>query len=474
MSHDEETDLVFNGVNASTGEPLMPPLSIARVASLAQGESWDPEHLSELASWNELVQENHMDVGFGIDHRRLDETGWGVIFAHDCDAAVRDALQLAVVVLVLAGGLLAPELEQRPQYRPGESKLRFLARHKVGPGPVNPEVLPYYLLIVGDPEKIPFSFQYQLDLQYAVGRIHFATAEEYAAYAASVVAAEKGEVSRTRKAAFLAVTNPDDRSTRRCRHSLAEPLAGRLESRFGDWAFSRTFEGVTKSALGEALAADGRPAVVFTTSHGVGFSRDDPRQLRHQGALLCQEWPGPRQWRRSIPEEHYFSADDVADGASPAGLVAFCFACYGAGTPRRDSFAHRDPRRGQIAPHDFVAGLPRRLLGHPRGGALAVIGHVDRAWSYCFDWPQAEEQLEVFESAFGRLFDGYPVGAAMEYFNQRYAELSADLTFQIEEAKYAPGEADLVSLSGMWTANNDARSYVVIGDPAVRLAVARE
>lgn len=444
---------VFNGIDGSTGEYLLPPMTPAEILEVLRRRPVGPEPRGMVP---------------GLDPKSLTASGWGVIFPHGSDPQIREALAPLLAHRRQEAGKKREPRYQEYVYRPGEDVDNFLYRHGVVGGMANPDQMPYYLLIAGGPEEIPYSFQIQLDVQRAVGRICFDTVEEYARYAQTVVRAETAGTARSREVAFFAARNADDPATPLSADYLVTPLAEHLADTDG-WQIRTHLAGdATKARLGEMLRG-GAPALLFTASHGMGFRLDDPRQPGHQGALLCQDWPGPQAWHGPIPADFYFAADDVGDEARVDGLIAFCFACYGAGTPKHDDFAHRvegEPK--QLAPHDLVAKLPRRLLGHPRGGALAVIGHVDRAWGHSFLGRSLEGQVDVFEHTLRLLLDGWPVGGAMEVFNQRYAELATRLTQALDGERYGRG-VDPRELIRLWTAHNDARNYVVVGDPAVRV-----
>ena len=412
----------------------------------------------------------------GVDPLQLSSAGWGVVYARDTRPEVRAAL----------APLLAWRRRQAGKYckeyvvQPGQTKDEFLASYQAAHGPADPRKVPYYLLLVGSPAEIPFQFQYELDVQYAVGRLHFDSPEEYANYARRVVAVEGASPGeRPQGLTLFGVTNPDDLATRRTTRRLIEPLAGALDTAADSWR-PRVLVGdqATKARLASLLAGGPEtPALLFTASHGMVFPGDRGRILREQGAILCQDWPGPEMWRGEIPREHYLAADDIGPDADLRGLISFHFACYSAGTPHESEFDHplfAAPKPLLDAP--ILSALAKRMLGHPRG-ALAFLGHVDRAWTTSFDWIDAgpaaageapPAQIETFQSMLERLLEGHPVGSAMEFVNSLHADLSVTLTHLFSDLAHARGPSRSV-FSRVWRANNDARGFVVLGDPAVRL-----
>lgn len=487
--------LYVNGLDASTGDYLTPGGFVTpdQLIPIAKAEDGDLTAAQIIDLQEKALQTRRYAIKEGHDARKLADAGWGVIWAPDVTAAVKEALAPLINLRRGQAGERCCEYpsEKRLGFQPGMDGLDFLSGNHVLPGAADPLKMPYYLLIVGDPRTIPFSFQHQLDVDRAVGRLHFATAQEYATYAESVVAAGRPTARRARRATFFSVQNADDESTRLSHELLMRELYRRLNrdaTLSTGWAFDFvTPELARKPKLAECLGGASTPALLFTASHGVGFPKFDlSTQQARQGALLCAEWPGPVEWKRlgsgRIPEDHYFCADDLGRDARVAGTIAVFFACYSAGTPDLNDFVHRrdlgQAELASVAAEPFVSGLAQRLLAHPNGGALAVVGHVDRAWDTAFTevaWepaPGDEQKVsapDTFEDLLRALLGGQPVGRALEAMNMRHASLSTILTNEFDTARKKNRPVNAARVAPIWTANNDARNYVIVGDPAVSL-----
>ena len=156
-------------------------------------------------------------------------------------------------------------------------------------------------------------------------------------------------------------------------------------------------------------------------------------------------------------------------------MIVFLVGEYGAGTP--DYSNRPGNKRERLATQPFVSALAQRLLSHPKGGALAVIGHVDVSWMLTFEQfteagPSGERRWKsegnmTFINTVSRLVRGHTVGSAMEFFNTRYTQAAADLVDALlSPTGLSEKQRDLLMLEAV-----DIRNYIVLGDPAVRVPV---
>lgn len=460
----EESGTGYNGINATTGCYLPSP-SLDAIAEILCGAP-PKDHVEPLLSAKNNEADVHLALPFDVDDLKLEETGWGIVFAHGAPPEIFEALQELRVFREDQAGARYKVFRDEGSYWPGESITDWLGRQGAEVGAPQVDKVPYYLMIVGGPCDIPFEFQYELGVTYAVGRLHFETVEEYRQYATNVVAGEAAAGSATPKRAnFFGVCNEDDRATKMSSTSLVAPLAAELSAKHPKWACD-TWMGPTATKADLSACLNGSPALVFTASHGMGFPSGHEDQLAHQGALLCQDWPGPLKHVGAIPSAWYFSGDDVADATNLSGSVLFHFACYGAGTPQDEDFGRPDSRKA-IAPAPFLSRLPQRLLGKPNG-AMAVIGHIERAWSYSFFSNKFGQQTKAFETCLHTLMAGRRLGFAMDTFAARHASLAVGLNLVLNKIRYG-AKVPAHEIANLWTMQHDARNYVILGDPAVRV-----
>jgi hypothetical protein len=473
--------LTVNGIDAVTGQYAIPPLSAAELsARLRQARDTAGVSSYQTDRGRRLKVRAFPALPLGVRPEDITKAGWGILFHRDEDLGVKTALDRLVTH---RRGQVGDESRVHVlTYYPEDTVESWLSNLGVGWGDIKPERVPYYLLMVGVPSRIPYQFGQVIDAEYCVGMLDLPDAASYEQYVKSVIDYETGaSVPNRREVVYFGTRHPFDEATTLSADWLVTPLADGMPARppspaqpavAAEWSFGQRklmAADATRQALLDVLTASNgsQPAILFSATHGMVWPSGDEHQTAAQGALLCQDWGG----LGGIAANHYVTADDVPATAKLHGLVAFLFACFGAGTPTEDRFAHvPGVAPPAIAPKAFASALPNRLLTHSGGGAIACIGHVERAWGYSIVGQTSEPQIGPFRRALGRLMLGQPVGLAVQEFNDKCATASVALANLLEKA-YAGRPVDDVQLTMTWAERNDAEGYVLIGDPAVRVRI---
>jgi hypothetical protein len=470
-------------VNAETGVAA-PPLPLENLGTVQQ----------DLPGANKRI-ENRQDLGtaYNVDDPNvLTQTGWGILFASDADPAILAQLQPLIDMRgrQVQDTKLFKKFLGNDGVRPGQSAESWAQQHGVSlTALVDPsQGVPYYLLIVGSPERIPFEFQALLKMQWAVGRLYFDDIEDYGRYAQAVVEYEGDNFKpvQAKNAAVWVTRNSGDLATAMLSGAISQDFlapANQLGARSKFMLSAFVNEKATKPQLIEIMRGNvsgGPPAVLFIGSHGCEYKSDDPvKQRRMQGSLLTQEWtPGT-----PAGPANQFCADDVPADARLQGTVGFLFACYSGGCPAQNNYYFgKDGSPINVAPASFISRLPQALLSH---GMLAVIAHVDLAFPYAFVDTNGTPQPQAIRTPLELLMKGWRTGLAADSLTVTWSALSSRLAQAQGQSGAQPALAAATAgaaasgtttaapvsraIAQMTIARDDARNYIVLGDPATRL-----
>jgi hypothetical protein len=469
-------EIMGNGIDISTGLPVTNAFDEQQFGELICGSLGryfkrisDQSTRTQLASSFKGEIERQPTIDLGNPH----QAGWTYLINPN-QLGIQEFMK-ELYVLAEHRGMADPHAPLMFQHEDEEEWVKWL---EVNYSTLDKGRVPYYILIVGGPDQVPFAFQALLNSIASVGRVDFDTPEELRRYIQKVIRLERAQKPLVdRSAVFFATDHGIMDPTYYSRLYMAQPLADFAEHSFG-MKVTRLFEYL---ATKQELLAEGdgsHPALVFTASHGaVAPGQPTDMQKQSYGAIYCEPVSGPAR-----PQGNVLAAKDIPP-ESPflEGTVFFQFACFGYGNPAKSDFELWLGEPQMNAKVDFVSALPKRLLSNPRG-PIAYIGHVDAAWLHGFvsdpNHPRIKERwhrrIEPFVSAVKTLLEVQPVGLAMGKMYKRFdLENSQMVNSYIEVMR---GDKEVTPEYHQWLADkcisrSDAQNYMVFGDPAARLRI---
>ena len=342
--------------------------------------------------------------------------------------------------------------------------LRFSGNRGTGPN-----AIPYYLLIVGSPEQIPWSAQYRMQSDAYVGRLDLDPAG-LERYVDALLSDWSDAKLDTRRPVVWAVDHGPKDITRLMRKTIAEPLAQRFARDVGlEFDMAGGFHSdaqATHAMLINALEMR-KPAFIATSSHGATFPLTNPHAMR---------------MTLGLPVDNAMTLLDIpalTRAWDPYGAIWYSHACCSAGTDQQSVFA------GLVKDYTTLAEtlnaiakvgacsapLPRELLGGKRP-ARAFVGHVEPT----FDWTLRDKDTgqvttqRIIDALYGELHVSArrPLGFSMQPYFRAVGGLMQDYTASVDDVDAAVPGADESARSNRLMAY-DCLATVLLGDPTVKL-----
>lgn len=389
------------------------------------------------------------------------DVGWGLV------AATSRTLPAAIKNLVsFRGGQVfryQGESERRFTFLCNEALNRdvAVAGSPIGNGPGR---LPYYLMILGGPDEVPWALQFALASTRAVGRLPLA-GTELANHVRALLDDFKGGGADP----YTTVTWSVDLGVEDITHLMRKFLAEKIHAEFvadPEMGATRSINlGGDVDGLVAALKEQ-HPGVIVTTSHGMTGPLDDVAAMRAQMGA-----PVDRHGKALTPA--------LLDGWAPAGAVWYCHACCSAGAEAPSVFAPlfdegtglRLILEGISAAGAMVAPLPLALLGHAKP-ARAFIGHVEPTFDWTLRNPVNQQVVTkpIVDAIYPNLFQRFPRTPIGHAFRQVYANIGSYLAnWQVARQGFDSGASNLPELMNLQLSARDLQGMVILGDPAVTL-----
>src|SRR5262245_58291916 len=121
-----------NGIDALTGEYLLPPLQYSKILEMLKGErrAVPRERANSQSTWlRSLVDRDVLGGPPGLRIEEVNQAGWGIVFSEAEDPAVKEAFAPLIRHRLAQIG---SEIKTRVlDYKANESAERWLARHGV-------------------------------------------------------------------------------------------------------------------------------------------------------------------------------------------------------------------------------------------------------------------------------------------------------------------------------------------------------